>query len=95
MKSVLGIAVAISLALSAVVLAADAKFRVDGTVQRISSDMILVRAPVQDVEITRDAKTKTTGELKRGAAVTVMYTKVAGQNVATEIIMGGASTKPK
>ena len=93
-KSALGLAAAISLALSAVALAADAKFRADGTIQRMSGTMVLVRTSAQDIEITRDAKTKITGELRRGAAVTVMYTKVAGVPYATEIIMGGAA-KPK
>jgi hypothetical protein len=93
-KSALGIAAAITLALTAVTLAADAKFRADGTIQRMSSDMVLVRTSAQDIEVTRDAKTKVTGELRRGAAVTVMYTKVGGQNHATDIIMGGAA-KPK
>ena len=93
-KSALGLAAAISLALAAVALAADAKFRADGTIQRVSGTMVLVRTSGQDIEITRDAKTKITGELRRGAAVTVMYSKVAGQPYATEIIMGGG-TKPK
>jgi hypothetical protein len=93
-KSALGLAAAISLALAAVALAADTKFRADGTIQRISSDMVLVRTSAQDIEITRDSKTKITGELRRGGAATVMYTKVGGQNIATEIIMGGAA-KPK
>ena len=92
-KSALGLAVAISLALTTVAMAADAKFRADGTIQRMSDTMVLVRTSAQDIEITRDAKTKITGELRRGAAVTVIYTKVAGQNYATEITMGG--TKPK
>ena len=92
-KSALGLAAAISLALAAVALAADAKFRADGTIQRISSDMILLRTSAQDVEIKRDAKTKVTGELRRGGSATVVYTKVAGENVATEIVMGGP-TKP-
>ena len=73
---------------------ADAKFRADGTIQRMSGDMVLVRTSAQDIEIKRDAKTKITGELRRGAATTVFYTKMAGENVATEIIMGGAA-KPK
>ena len=93
-KSALGLAVAISLALAAVALTADAKFRADGTIQRMSGTMVLVRTSAQDIEITRDAKTKVTGELRRGAAATVMYTKVAGVPYATEIIMGGAA-KPK
>ena len=93
MKSVLSLAAAISLGLTAFSQAADAKFRADGTILRISSDMILVRCSAQDLEVIRDAKTKVTGELRRGGAATVIYTKVAGENVATEIMMGGA-TKP-
>jgi hypothetical protein len=92
-KSALGLAAAISLALTAVTLAADAKFRAEGSIQRMSSDMVLLRTSAADIEIKRDAKTKVTGELRRGGAATVFYTKVAGENVATEIIMGGA-TKP-
>jgi hypothetical protein len=95
MKSTLTIAAAIALVLTVVAQGAEQKFRADGTIQRIASDMILVRTSTQDIEITRDAKTKMTGELRRGGAATVMYTKVNGQNVATEIIMGGAGTKPK
>ncbi len=91
-KSALGIA-AISLALAAVTLAAGEKFRADGTIQRMSSDMVLVRTTVADIEITKDAKTKVTGDLRRGAAATVFYTKMSGANYASEIVMGGA--KPK
>ena len=93
MKSALGLAVAISLVFSAVALAADAKFQADGSIQRMSGDIILVRTSAQDIEIKRDAKTKVTGELRRGASAAVVYTKVGGENIATEIIMGGA-TKP-
>ena len=86
----------IGLALASVTLAADQKFRADGTVQRLSSDTILVRTSTQDIEIKRDAKTKATGgEVRKAAPVTVFYTKVNGENVATEIVMGGASGKPK
>ena len=83
----------ISLALTTVVLAADAKFQADGSIQRMSGDMILVRTTAQDIEIKRNANTKITGELRRGGSAIVYYTKVGGENVATEIIMGGA-TKP-
>jgi hypothetical protein len=93
MKAALGLVVGISLVFSAVALAADAKFRADGSIQRMSSDMILVRTSAQDIEIKRDAKTKITGELRRGGTATVYYMKVGGENIATEIIMGGA-TKP-
>jgi hypothetical protein len=95
MKSALGIAAAISLLLTVVALGAgEQKFRAEGTVQRISSDMILLRTNAADIEIKRDAKTKVSGgELRRGGSASVYYTKVAGENVATEIVMGGA-TKP-
>ena len=89
-KSALGLAAAISLALAVVTLAADAKFRADGSIQRMSSDTVLLRTSAADIEIKRDAKTKVTGELRRGGSATVYYTKVAGENVATEIVMGGA-----
>jgi len=93
-KSGFFLTTAISLVLAAITLAADQKFRADGTIQRIASDMVLVRTTTADIEIKRDAKTKVTGELRRGGVCTVMYTKVAGENVATDIIMGGAA-KPK
>jgi hypothetical protein len=93
MKQALGLATAISLVLAVVAFAADQKFRAEGSIQRISSDMILLRTSAQDIEIKRDPKTKVTGELRRGGSATIIYTKVAGENVATEIIMGGG-TKP-
>ena len=90
----MNLAAAISLALTAFTLAADQKFRAEGSIQRMSADMILVRTSAADIEIKRNAKTKVTGgELRRGGSATVYYTKVAGENVATEIVMGGA-TKP-
>ena len=93
-KTILGLIATISLMLTVTTPAADAKFRADGTIQRMSGTMVLVRTSAQDIEIKHDAKTKVTGELRRGAAVTVFYTKMTGENVATEIIMGGAA-KPK
>ena len=92
-KSALGLAVAITLVFSAVGLAADTKFQADGSIQRMSADMILVRTSAQDIEIKRNAKTKITGELRRGGSAKVYYTKVGGENIATEIVMGGG-TKP-
>ena len=93
MKRTLTLVAAISLVLATITFAADQKFRADGSIQRISSDMILLRTSAQDIEIKRDAKTKITGELRRGGSAVVNYTKVGGENIATEIIMGGA-TKP-
>ena len=96
MKRTLTLAAVISLALAAVTLAADQKFRADGTIQRMSGDMILVRTSAADIEVKRDSKTKITGgELRRGGGVTVFYTKVAGENVASEIIMGGPAKPNK
>ena len=93
-KSILAFAAAITLVLATVATAADQKFKADGSIQRLSSDMILLRTSAQDIEIKRDAKTKVTGgELRRGGSATVFYIKVAGENVATEVVMGGA-TKP-
>ena len=93
-KRPLSLVAAICLVLAAVSFGADQKFRADGTIQRISSDMILLRTNAADFEIKRDAKTKVSGgELRRGGSATVYYAKVAGENVATEIVMGGA-TKP-
>ncbi|MBV9618930.1 MAG: hypothetical protein JO201_06920 [Verrucomicrobia bacterium] len=93
-KQTLTLAAAISLVAAAITMAADQKFRAEGSIQRMSSDMILLRTSATDIEIKRDAKTKVTGgELRRGGSATVIYTKVAGENVATEITMGGA-TKP-
>ena len=86
-KKILGLIATISLMLTVTTPAADAKFRADGTIQRMSSTMVLVRTSAQDIEITRDAKTKITGELRRGAAATVIYDKVGGQPHATEITM--------
>lgn len=95
MKRLLTLAAAISLVTAAVTMAADQKFRADGTIQRMSSDMVLVRTKVADIEIARNAQTKVTGELRRGAAVTVFYSKVGGAMTASEIVMGGASGKAK
>jgi len=90
-KSALGLAAAISLVLTVVALGAEQKFKADGSIQRVSGDIILVRTSAQDIEVKRDAKTKITGELRRGGSAMVYYIKVAGENVATEIIMRDAT----
>ena len=95
MKRLFTFAAAISLVLTTFALAAGEKFRADGTIQRISSDMVLVRTKVADIEIARNAQTKVTGDLRRGAPVTVFYSKVGGTMTASEIVMGGAPGKAK
>jgi hypothetical protein len=85
-KTILGLIATISLMLTVVTPAADAKvFKASGTILRLDDTMLLLRAPTQDIELTRDAKTKVNGQLAKGAAATVIYDKVAGQAHATEI----------
>ena len=85
-KTILGLIATISLMLTIVAPAADAKiYRASGSIIRLSDTMLLLRTPTQDIEITHDAKTKVNGELRKGASATVTYDKVAGQSHATEI----------
>jgi hypothetical protein len=85
-KLILGFIATISLLLTVTTPAADAKtYRADGYILRLSSTMLLLRTPAQDLELQRDAKTKVNGELRKSARVTVIYDKVAGQDHATEI----------
>jgi len=86
MKTILGLIATISLMLTVTTPAADAKiFRASGSILRLNDTMLLLRTPVQDIEITHDSKTKVNGQLARGAVATVTYDKVAGQPHATEI----------
>ena len=88
-KTILGLIATISLMLTVTTPAADAKtYRADGTIQRLSGTMVLLRTAAQDIEITHDAKTKINGELRRGAKATVIYEKATGQPHATEITVG-------
>ena len=85
-KTILGLIATISLMLTMAAPAADAKiFKATGSIIRLSDTMLLLRTPAQDIEITRDAKTKVNGQLAKGSGVTVIYDKVAGQPHATEI----------
>jgi hypothetical protein len=86
MRTILGLIATISLMLTVTTPAADAKiYRASGSVIRLSDTMLLLRTPGQDIEITRDAKTKVNGQLAKGSGATVIYDKVAGQPHATEI----------
>jgi hypothetical protein len=71
----------------------DKSYRAVGTVMHATDASIMLRTSAQDMDFTRDAKTKVNGELKKGAVVTVMYTKVSGQPHATEVTVG-APAKP-
>ena len=89
---------AASLALTGATLATDAKtYRAAGTLIRISDTLLLLRTSTQDLELTRDAKTKVNGELKRNVPASVTYIKVAGRPHATEVSVGpagGAAAQP-
>ncbi len=76
--------------------AAEAKtFRAVGNILHVTDAKITLRTSGQDLEITRDAKTKVNGELKMGAPATVMYDKVSGQPHATEVTMGAPAKAAK
>ena len=77
MKSqVLLVAVALTFATAA--FAADAKtYQVTGPVVSVSADTITVMKGKEKWEIGKDAGTKTTGDVKEGDKVTVMYRMTA------------------
>ena len=87
MKTILGLIATISLMLTVTTPAADSKiFKASGSILRLNDTMLLLRTPVQDIEITHDAKTKVSGgQLAKGAVANVIYDKVSGQPHATEI----------
>jgi hypothetical protein len=91
-KTAFTIVLVASLALGSIALAADAKtFRATGKLTKVNSTGLTVRTPTQDLEVTRDAKTKVSGgDLNLGKLVTVIYTKVAGRAYATEVTVRAA-----
>ena len=95
-KTVFTLIAAASLALAMTAAAADKadkSYQAVGTVMHATDSSIMLRTSAQDMDFTRDAKTKVNGELKKGAFVTVLYTKVSGQPHATEVTVG-APAKP-
>jgi hypothetical protein len=62
------------------VRAADAKtYQVTGPILEVTPTTITVQKGNDKWEIARDNKTKTTGDLKVGAKVTIYYTMVAAE----------------
>ena len=57
--------------------AAPKTYQVTGPVLAVSSDLIVVQKGNDKWEISRDANTKVTGDLKVGAKVTIQYRVVA------------------
>ncbi len=70
--------VAVALTLSTAAFAADAKiYQVTGPVVSVTADTITVMKGKDKWEIGKDASTKTTGDVKEGDKVTVMYRMTA------------------
>jgi len=82
--------VAVALTLSAPAFAADAKtYQVTGPVVSVTNDAITVMKGKENWEIAKDAATKTSGDVKQGDKVTVMYRMTATSIEAK----GGAAKK--
>jgi hypothetical protein len=78
MKTSLSLLAAISLALSSAAFAADAKdYQVTGPVLEVNDSMIAVQKGKERWELKKEASTKTSGDVKVGAKVTVHYTMTA------------------
>lgn len=52
-------------------------YQVTGPVLEIKGDVIVIKKGNDDREVTRDAATKVTGDLKVGSKVTIEYTMTA------------------
>jgi hypothetical protein len=77
-----------ALAFTAATFAADTKtFRAVGTILHTTDAKITLRTSSNDMEFTRDAKTKINGQLRTGVNATVIYEKVSGQPHATEVTL--------
>lgn len=75
-----------SMALTSLTFAADKSFSASGTVTKLTAEEMTVRTSTQDLELKRNASTKTTGgPLKKSSMVKVIYTKANGVPTATSI----------
>src|SRR6266576_162728 len=78
MKAALSLLAAASFALSSTAFAAGGKtYQVTGPVLEVTDSMIAVQKGKDRWEISRDASTKVTGDLKVGEKVTITYTMSA------------------
>jgi hypothetical protein len=94
MKSLLSLAVAGSLALSSLALAAGKTYQVTGPVLEVNDSMIAVQKGKDRWELARDASTKVTGDLKVGAKVTITYSMTA-TDVEVKADKGAAKSEAK
>ena len=91
MKAALSLLAAASFALSSTAFAAGGKtYQVTGPVLEVTDSMIAVQKGKDRWEISRDASTKVTGDLKVGEKVTVTYTMSATE---VEVKAGKAGKK--
>jgi len=94
MKAALSLLAAASFALSGAVLAAGEKtYQVTGPVLEVTDSMIAVQKGKDRWEISRDASTKVTGDLKVGEKVTITYTMSATE-VQVKAGKGGKKKEP-
>lgn len=93
-KSALSLLAAASLALSSTVFAAGAKtYQVTGPVLEVTDSMIAVQKGKDRWEISRDANTKVTGDIKVGEKVTITYT-MSATDVEVKAGKGGKKKEP-
>ena len=67
------------------------KYQVTGPVLAVTDNMIAVQKGKERWELSRDASTKVTGDLKVGSTVTAYYRMIA---IAVDVKPAKASTKP-
>jgi RNase P/RNase MRP subunit p29 len=75
-KVLAGLTLVCLIAVAAVAESAD-KYQVTGPVLEVTDTMIAVQKGKDRWEVARDAGTKVTGDLKKGAKVTIKYRMVA------------------
>jgi hypothetical protein len=93
MKAVFSLLAAAGLALSSAAVAAGEKtYQVTGPVLEVTDTMVAVQKGKDRWEVSRDANTKVTGDLKVGEKVTITYTMSATEvEVKPGKAKGGAS----
>ncbi len=81
------------LATGSMALAKD--YQVTGPVVDVKDDVIIVKKGSDNWELARDKDTKSTGEIKKGAKVTIKYKMIATSIEGKEAPKAKADTKTK
>jgi len=93
-KSLFSLAAVALLACSSSALAADAKdYQVTGPILEMNDSMIAVKKGNDRWEVSRDANTKATGEMKVGDKVTIHYSMMA-TNIEVKAAKAEKAAKP-